>query len=71
MWISISQASLQRICNKEGFDIVGDKRVNLSARKTVKPYSMFVISFESHSVKVRKLLVSLKNKRNFTRCSVE
>ena len=32
MWISISQASLQRICNKEGFDIVGDKRVNLSAR---------------------------------------
>ena len=32
---------------------------------------MFVISFEFHGVKVRKLLVSLKNKRNFTRCSVE
>ena len=27
-----SQASLQRICNKEGSDIVGDKRVILSAR---------------------------------------
>ena len=43
----------------------------MKKESAVKPYPIFVISFENHGVKAHKLLISLQIKRNFMRFSVE